>query len=248
MKCPNCGTEIPDGAKFCTECGAPVSVNITKTKNSGPDEAEKKVMKGVQVTPGVYHCPDGKFRWIYEYDMVKNPVILFTVFNVLAIAALIIFAFTAILALAEGDLHSFKDLWDRSWPVFAILGVLLVIAIPSYLIVARSYGWRYMVLFEMDDAGVNHIQMPSQFKKAEALGWLSAMAGILAGSAGLSGAGILAASRSSLYSDFSKVKKIKVRKAFHTIKLNQHLVHNQVYAANEDFDFILNYIREHVRL
>lgn len=27
MKCPNCGTEIDDGAKFCSSCGKPVSGN-----------------------------------------------------------------------------------------------------------------------------------------------------------------------------------------------------------------------------
>ena len=34
-------------------------------------------------------CPDGKYRWYYEYPMLKNPVILFTVWKVVLIGSLV---------------------------------------------------------------------------------------------------------------------------------------------------------------
>ena len=33
MYCQNCGSEIPEGYKFCFNCGAPVSGEITGTSN-----------------------------------------------------------------------------------------------------------------------------------------------------------------------------------------------------------------------
>ncbi|MBO4212582.1 MAG: hypothetical protein J5894_00535, partial [Clostridia bacterium] len=58
------------------------------------------------------------------------------------------------------------------------------------------------------------------------------------------GAGI-AASRTEMYSEFSKIKKIKVYPRRNLIKINETLEHNQVYAADVDFEFVKNYICEH---
>ena len=126
--------------------------------------------------------------------------------------------------------------------------LFLVLGFFAYLIVAAQNGWKYMVLFEMDDEGVTHIQMQKQFKKAEAIGWLTAMAGALAGNAATAGAGLLAATHDRLSTTFSKVKKMKVSRRWHVIKLNEVLNKNQVYAEDEDFDFILDFIKGRVNL
>ncbi len=48
-------------------------------------------MKEITATdPNVKLCPDGKYRWCYEVNMLKNPMILFTVFKVLAISFAIV--------------------------------------------------------------------------------------------------------------------------------------------------------------
>ena len=87
--------------------------------------------------------------------------------------------------------------------VFILLAlVFAVISVLAYLIVAANYGWKYMVLFEMNEDEVRHIQMESQFKKAQALGWLTAMA---AGSYSVMGAGLLAAARDRSVSVFGSV-------------------------------------------
>ena len=40
-----------------------------------PKTQEKKPE---QISEKIQLCPDGKYRWIYEYDMLKNPSILLT--------------------------------------------------------------------------------------------------------------------------------------------------------------------------
>ena len=56
--------------------------------------------------------PDGKYRWLYEFNMLKNPTILFTVFRVMGMS----FAITAMIVLmigaCSGNLSSFKLEWS----------------------------------------------------------------------------------------------------------------------------------------
>ena len=94
----------------------------------------------------------------------------------------------------------------------------------------------------MDDKGVNHIQLDKQYKKAQALGYLSALIGLSSGNLTTAGSGLMAATKQSLYTSFKKVKSIKVAKARNTIYVNETLSRNQVYVSNEDFDFVLEHI------
>ena len=66
-----------------------------------------------------------------------------------------------------------------------------------------------------------------------------------AGRPGMAGAGMLAATRTSMYSDFRKIRKVKANRAMHTIYVNELLGRNQVYAETADFDFVLHFIKEH---
>ena len=69
------------------------------------------------------------------------------------------------------------------------------------------------------------------------------MAGAALHDPALAGAGFLGATRNSLRSDFAKVRRVKVLRRWNTVKLNQPLAKNQVYAQPEDMDFVLDYIR-----
>ena len=119
------------------------------------------------------------------------------------------------------------------------MAILLIIA---YVFVGFLYGGKYYVLFKMDDKGVNHIQLDKQYKKAQALGYLSALIGLSSGNLTTAGSGLMAATKQSLYTSFKKVKSIKVAKARNTIYVNETLSRNQVYVSNEDFDFVLEHI------
>ena len=121
----------------------------------------------------------------------------------------------------------------------------LVLGVVAYIILAWMYGWKYIVLFEMDENEIAHIQMPKQFKKAEAIGWLTALAGLASGNLTTIGIGINSAVRNSMTSEFKNVKEVRSLKRQHVIKVNQLLNHNQVYAEEADFDFVLEYITKH---
>lgn len=56
------------------------------------------------------------------------------------------------------------------------------------------------------------------------------------------GAGLLSGSRQMLYSDFSKVKKIRIQKKKHVLYLDAPFNHNQIYVEQVDFDTVSAYI------
>ena len=70
------------------------------------------------------------------------------------------------------------------------------------------------------------------------------MAGAASGRIGTVGAG-MNAQRTEMYSDFSKVRKVKAYPRRDLIKVNERFGHNQVYAAKEDFVFVKDYIVSH---
>lgn len=193
----------------------------------------------------IKHCDDGTYRWVYEFSMLKNPIILLTVWKIFV---LILVGMWLVFGLFGIKAHGFIGAYV--WEAKALLipaVILLGLSVVAYLILAVMYGWKYCVLFEMNEEGIKHIHMDKQFKKAEALGWLTAMIGAVSGNPGTAGAGLLAATKNMQVSEFSKVKKMKVLKAFHTIKLDSLLNHNQIYAEPEDFEFVREYIEKRVQ-
>ncbi|MBQ3841322.1 MAG: zinc ribbon domain-containing protein [Ruminiclostridium sp.] len=237
MFCSKCGAQIDDNARFCPECG-----ELTGKNKTGAEAAETKPpIQGQKVTENIYLCPDGVYRWIYEFKMMKNPTVLFTIWKIFGGILLGVWVFQVLLMLIDGD-FSVEGLLDSTKNIGIVALVLFVIGYIAYVIVAAQNGWKYIVLFEMDEAGVTHTQMQKQFEKAQALGWLTAMAGILTGNVTAVGIGIGSAVHNTLNSEFDKVKNIKVRRGRHTIYVNELLNKNQVYAEPADFDFVLDYI------
>ena len=99
----------------------------------------------------------GKYRWIYEMPMLKSFFLLFEVWKVLAVAALAVMCLMGILNLFEGGgLQGMLFALEMGRLVF---GIMLVLSIPAYYIVTKANNDKYTVLFEMDDSGIDHIQI-----------------------------------------------------------------------------------------
>ena len=210
-------------------------------QSTSPAQAPETI-PGEPVTPHVRRGPDGVFRWYYALPMLKNPVILFTVWKVLGIAVLAVYLFLLIVNAATGSFSGWSG-FGRLTGAFALLALGLgVLAVLAYLLVAAAYGWHYIVLFEMDETGIRHIQAPRQFKNAEALAWMALLGGAAAGQPSAAATGLLAMTRNVSTSEFARVRSVAVRPRQDLIRLNQRLERNQVYAAPEDFDFVRDHI------
>ena len=188
--------------------------------------------------------PDGKYRWVYEVPMLKNPTILFDVYKVLGISFGIVWLFNVLLISCEDGLN-LRNLWSFTSGFLILMLVFLVIGYLAYFIVAWSYGWKYIVLFTLDEKEVVHQMMPRQMEKAKVLGALTALVGSVAGKPGVMGAGVLAASRSTSTSVLANVARLVPRRSLHLIKVNQLLNKNRVFVPDEDFDFVYNFLCQH---
>ena len=199
----------------------------------------------VQKTAGLKEiklCPDGKYRWVYEMNMLKNPTLLLTLYKFFGIVILILMVIILLLGLFSDDLLNLLITTGKIGLLMAgIVGVLLPL---GYLIVAAIYRGKYIVVFEMDEHGIEHRQLEAQVKKAQAMGWLTALVGAAGGRLTTMGAGILGATKTASYSSFESVFTVKPHRWRHMIEVNQLTSFNEVY-VDEDFDFVLDYIRKH---
>jgi len=235
--CVNCGTKLEDGNKFCKECG-----NAVEAAPSGAVRAP--VCADGAASPNVVVCADGKLRWTYELKLCKNPVLFNTTLTIFLCILAALWVFINLICLDN------YDYWPEG---FLSIGKVFLIAIPcvsalaglSYLIYALIMGWEYCAVFEMDEVGVNHIQMPKQYKKAQVIGIITALTGALTGNMGTAGDGLLSMGRQSMYSEFARVRRVKALRRNDTIKVNGRLKHNQIYAPKEEFEFVLRYISAH---
>lgn len=200
----------------------------------------------VYKSKNIMMCPDGKYRWVYELDMYKSSAIIKEVWRAFLIAGLIVAAMLAVFSLIEGN--SLAETVRFVGEVMAILfGIFLVLSILSYLIYAFLVNGKYCVLFEMDEYGINHKQHEKQVKKSQLIGAIATIAGAAAGRPGMAGTGILAAARTSMYIGFDDVKELEFLPKEHLIRVNETLNRNQVYAEEEDFAFVANYIKAHCK-
>ena len=205
--------------------------------------AEPVDLESLSVHPQL--CPDGVYRWIYRLPMLKNPVILLTTMKAFVVAALIMWALLSILLLFS-DGFTAEAFISAAWAAgigLAVISALLVIAFP---LVAWIYGGTYNVLFEMDENGITHTQLAEQFKRARIIGMLTFFAGLFSKRPTTMGAGLLSASRQSMRTPFSGVNGVSTNRTLRVIYLREVLSHNHVYVDPEDYDFVLNYIRERV--
>ena len=194
----------------------------------------------IYTSKNIKYCPDGKYRWVYELNMYRNPSILFVVVKIFGFLLAIPIYFMLVHPLLLGD--TWEHIWDNAKYATICFGIFFLCVFLGYYMVAAMYGGIYVVEFEMDDKGILHTQKEG-VKKAKTLGWLTVLIGLFAKRPGTVGIGLSAANRTSSYSDFTSVRNVKRYRRRHLIKVNELLYKNQVYAEDEDFDFVYDYIR-----
>ena len=247
--CTECGAQLPAGSAFCPRCGAQIPPASPQApchpfvQPPAQPRAQQTPIQGAPISPNLFLCPDGKFRWVYEMSLLKNPTIFLLVWKIFFCIFVGIFT---VVTIADSGRVDFW--WDGFLNNLKIFGYILLgmtgVSLLGYLLYAAMMGGKYCVIFEMDENGVNHKQLPKQAKKAAVLASLTALAGAASGRISVVGAGI-AAARTEMYTEFRVVRKVKALPRRHVIKISSGIEHNQVYAAQEDFAFVRDYILSH---
>ena len=181
---------------------------------------------------------NGIYRWRHSVNLYRNPGILWLLCKVFGgiFAGCMLFG----LFLADFKVSLAGVMW-------ASIGFVVMIAIVtlSYYVYALIQGGRYTWDFEMDEKGVNAVQAPNEAKRNKALGLVVAAMGVATGNATQMGVGATVASRNGMYSEFESVGTIKADRRHNTIHIRNGLFHNQIFASDGDFDFVLEYIVAH---
>jgi hypothetical protein len=184
---------------------------------------------------------DGKYRWMYDYNLYKRPQIFFLIWKICAACS----AFPALVLFFSELGRGFFSALAVAGQIYAlVLAIMTVLfAISYFLIYAPIVAGHYCVVFEMDDNSVTHRHMASQFKKIQALSLRAVLAGCAQGSPTVAGAGLLSATKQSTTSRFRDVRTITVDQKHETIKIRtKDMVHNQVFVAAKEFSFVLDFI------
>lgn len=207
-----------------------------------------------EIEPGgrPVECDDGVWRWAYGLDMIRNPVIFLTVVKVLLFSALVVLGTFVVFGLFGNGfdvpelIRGFVEATDGDDFKYALiaLAVFVGVVVFSYFVVATQYGGKYVVLFEMGDTEIRHVQTSEQFEKGSRIGKATAVMGILGGKPSVAGLGISTSVRNSTTSTYVNVRKIKAIRRLNVIFLKEGLTRNQIYVGDEDFDFVLNYLKE----
>ena len=192
-------------------------------------------------------CTDGKYRWVYELNLYKNPAIIKEVGRGMLISLAIVLALIFGFEMIDG-IGTFAEKLQYIAELAGILfAIMLVITILGYLLYSYMMGGTYCALFEMDENGICNKAQEKHIRKAELIGAITVLAGIAGGRPGVAGTGMLASARTSMYTRFDSVKELEILPKQHLIRLNEKLSRNQVYAEDEDFAFVADYIRTRCR-
>lgn len=186
--------------------------------------------------------PDGVYRWAYDFNMLTNPTILFTVFKGVSIGFGFMWVFDTVLAVFGDGLELSEFLGTTKVFLILFIGFMILFVISYWLYARIALGGKYCVLFEMDEKGITHTQAPRQFKKAQIMALIN---GLTAANLSALGNAMIVGSRSSMSSDWSKVRSVQCFPRRGVIKVNELLNKNQVYVSEEDFEFVRDYIVSH---
>lgn len=240
MFCENCGTLLEDGAKFCPNCGTPCASTTTVAEQepaqTSAQAAAPEPMN--EPTTSVQLFSDGKYRWTYDLNLLKNLSVfidLIKVFGFILAGMWLIVVLVGIMKRGfEWDVFM-MDIKMFFW-IFVFMFFLCLI---SYLIVVRINRGYYHLMFIMDEEGITHRRMANTAKKGQRI----AAAAVIMDTDNAAAA--LAAIQYEWTARYPKVRRVKTVRRHHLIKVNEILTRNRIYVDNpEDYEFVLGYITE----
>lgn len=185
----------------------------------------------------------GTYRWVFEYNLWRDPTVFLTVFKVFGGVGLGIIALTSVFDLVDGS-WDIIDLADRLRFDGIILAITCGLALVGYVVFALMQGGRYCVMFTMDDTSVEFCPLPKEVKRAEAIGALNVLMGLAAGNATQVGIGFTSSAANAMTSTFANVRSIRGYPRRGVIKVNEPFAKNQVYVEKDDYDFVFGFIRD----
>jgi hypothetical protein len=182
---------------------------------------------------------DGSYQWLYELSLLKNQSILINFVKILFLITLSMSLMMVIMTMPRGvglAMKMFLITWGYG------LLIMIVLLVLCYLLLSLIMGSKHIVLFKMDEKGVQRIHLEKHYNAAQAHAMLERISEYPAQSLTSAGAGILGATRKSTYTPFKYVKSIKVDPYRYTIVIKERFNKNIIYVDAHDYEYIKNLV------
>lgn len=181
LTCPNCGGENPGVAAFCGLCGANLA--------SAPPPA-----------------PAGpSLEWICSFPLATSRFMLYDLGKILFWSGVLVISIGSGIALAQGAADSPASEWLQVIGIFSL--VLAGLGLLFLLVMLVFFGNRFRAWFSISPGGYG-FQVRSNRAKWSSRAAL--VAGVLGGSPGTVGAGLIAYSQESDFNPWSNVRRIRL--------------------------------------
>ncbi|MBR0462739.1 MAG: hypothetical protein IJJ00_08535 [Erysipelotrichaceae bacterium] len=184
----------------------------------------------------------GNYHWIHEMDMKQNKSILWLILKIVIGSLAGIFAIVIAICMKDG--MAFAEIMDMAWIILLCFALIIAICFFAYWLVTKMYGGTYVMIYDMNDEGISFSQTADQAEKTRIIAGFSSLAGAAAKNYGLMASGFAVANNTNNYSQFSKVRKVIVKRDENHIDLCSPFLLNMIYVDDEDFDFVENYITQ----
>ena len=150
MNCTNCGSEIKEGAKFCTVCGAVIAEAETPVTEASVDEAP------VVVAEPVYQAPNKPAKQENKIPEKYAPLSPWAYFGLQILFAVPIVGFVFLIVFSINKSNINRRNFARSyWCKLIIAAGVFIIALIIALILGVSVGG----LFRMSEFGSTGAEM-----------------------------------------------------------------------------------------
>ncbi|MCR4784544.1 MAG: zinc ribbon domain-containing protein [bacterium] len=243
MICSKCGAKNDDSSILCAKCGA----QLKRSKGWGADRVASKQqvvehtaisanggsLIAHKVASNITLCPDGTYRWVYEISRKPSVLIIGGFWGLMSFVLFMLWEFIK----EPGQIAHLSREGD-------LFGVFLALGLLGYII-ALSFV-KFCLLYEMNDEGITCTKFDHRVNKNEVTKAIASFIDPAAGNFQTAAAEILAYAETDLSSSFSAVQSVEVKHREHAILVKDHPAVNEIHTEKEDFDFVLDFIKNHV--
>ena len=184
----------------------------------------------------IYQDREGSYKWIYNIDLDRNPVILMTVLLVIHVLYAFLLIFWIFLSVRFGfDLEMYAIL-------FGTYIAVLIISLLSVKYVNWRYKGRYLMVYHMTEEFIRVAQIRDQGDMTRQLSFLRGLLGILANEPGTVISGMALSTMTDASSRYKSVYRINGERKNDVIHLTSLFLFNMVFVTPEYYEFVWKYI------
>ena len=194
-------------------------------------------------TDRVVKDENGVYRWYYDMDMRQNKYLRNVLFKVMGIICLAILVMMLLM-------FSGSDLRDGAlWLVVGLPGGMFLLTVLGWWLAVLIMKGKYRVYFSMDEDSIQLVRSKRTQAMMNSMGAIGAAAGLAAGKPGeafRTGVMLSGAAASGL-TYFKDVRGITEHPEWDSVNLRDITSGNQIWIPKEDYDFVVNFLRDHVQ-